>query len=139
MTLVKFRPIEKEIINHFNQRFGDSSIRVQTTRKINPVVNVKETDDYFELDLVAAGLHKDDFNIKLDKNTLVISYENKGEKSEKEDKYIRQEFAYHSFERSFRLPETIKKESITGKYEAGILTVTLPKKEVEPAKEIKIS
>lgn len=139
MTLVKFRPIEKEIINHFNQAFGHDNFGFSTNRVINPVVNVKETDDSFELDLVAVGLNKEDFDIKLDKNTLTISYEQKEEKKEESEKYIRREFAHHSFKRSFTLPETVNKEEIVGKYEAGILTIILPKKEVEPTKEIKIS
>lgn len=139
MTFVKFRPIEKEVINHFNQRFGNGYMGFQNTTTIHPVVNVKETDKNFELDLVAAGLKKEDFNIKIDKNTLTVFYEQKDKNGENAKKYIRREFAYHSFKRSFRLPETVSKEGIIGKYEGGILTITLPKKEVEPAKEIKIS
>ena len=139
MTLVKFRPIEKEIFNHFNKTLRNNHVSFQSSRIINPVVNVRERYKEFELDLVAAGLDKDDFSLKLNENTLTISYKQNEDQNDNKEKYIRREFIHHSFKRSFTLPETVNKDEIVGKYEAGILTVTLPKKEVELTKEIKIS
>lgn len=139
MTFAKFRPTEKEIFNHFNKTFRNSHVSFQSSRIINPVVNVKETDKDFELDLVVAGLNKDDFNLALNENILTISYKQNKDQNENKEKYIRREFIHHSFKRSFTLPETVNKDEIVGRYEAGILTVTLPKKEVELTKEIKIS
>ncbi|MFZ4549973.1 MAG: Hsp20/alpha crystallin family protein, partial [Bacteroidales bacterium] len=44
------------------------------------------------------------------------------------------EFGYKSkYERSFQLPETVNADNISASFENGILLVTLPKKEVQPA------
>ena len=54
-------------------------------------VNIKETDQSYELSLVAPGLKKEDFKINIDKNLLNISFEQKEEnKEEKEEgKWLR--------------------------------------------------
>src|ERR1700752_493828 len=45
-------------------------------------VNIQETEKGYDLQLVAPGLKKEDFKIKLDQNLLTISYEHKDEKAE---------------------------------------------------------
>ncbi len=109
-----------------------------------PAVNVKETDHSFELELAAPGLDKQDFNIELDHDVLVISSEIKSEKETKENdgKYSRKEFGYQSFKRSFTLPDTVNGGEIKASYEKGVLLVTIPKKEeakVQPKRLIEIS
>ena len=50
---------------------------------------------------------------------------------------IRKEFSYKAFKRSFTLDEKIDPDTISAKYENGILKLVLPKKEViknEPTK-----
>jgi HSP20 family protein len=41
---------------------------------------------------------------------------------------MRREFSYHSFRRSFFLPQTVDKDGISAKYDNGILIVAVPKK-----------
>ncbi|GAA4270893.1 Hsp20/alpha crystallin family protein [Aquimarina gracilis] len=109
-----------------------------------PAVNVKETDNSFELELAAPGLTKEDFNIELDHDVLTISSEVKSEKETKENdgKYSRKEFSYRSFKRSFTLPDTVNGAEIKASYENGVLLVSIPKKEeakVQPKRLIEIS
>lgn len=141
-TAVKFRPIEKELSNYMNianQLFRTEPVHFPSHRMATPVVNVKENETSYELELVAAGLTKSDFDIKVDKNVLTVSFEKTASEETKEgERFIRKEFAMQSFKRSFTLPETVNKDKISGKYEAGILSITLPKKEVAPAKVISI-
>ena len=62
---------------------------------------------------------------------LIVSAETKQE-TQNEDKdhtFIRREFNYNSFERTFRLDETANKDKITASYDAGVLTLTIAKKE----------
>jgi HSP20 family protein len=51
-------------------------------------------------------------------------------KEEKEEDYTRREFSYNAFERSLLLPENVKEEEIKAKYNDGILSFKLAKKEV---------
>ena len=107
-----------------------------------PMVNIKETaEDYF-VEMAVPGLKKSDFNIVLDNQVLSISTETEEQKDLKEDNYTRREFGYASFKRSFTLPETVDEGKIKAKYDEGILSINLPKKEEakqKPARSIKIS
>lgn len=100
-----------------------------------PAVNVKESDDHFEIEVAAPGLKKDDFKINYDNERLTISCEKKMENEEKDGgKLVRREFSYQSFQRSFTVPEkTVNADKIQAKYSEGILHVTLPKRdEIKP-------
>ena|SRR5947207_15379094 len=103
-------------------------------------VNVKKTNDAYQLEVVAPGFEKNDFKINLDKNILTVSTEEKNEAKEESGKQIRTEYSYRSFKRSFNLDEKIDSEKIEAKYVNGILTLNLPKKvEVKAStKEISI-
>ena len=101
-------------------------------------VNVKETKDAYQLEVVAPGFEKNDFNINLEKNILTVSVERKTETENKDEKQIRREYSYHSFKRSFTVDEKVDAEKIEAKYVNGVLTLNLPRKaEVKAsAKEI---
>lgn len=110
--------------------FKDWSGGTQLMHKMTPPVNIKETDNAFNVELMAPGMKKEDFKIEVDNDLLSISAEVKTENTEKEEgKFTRREFGYSSFKRAFTLPETVNDENITASYENGILTIGLPKKE----------
>jgi len=94
-----------------------------------PPVNIRETDNAFEVELSAPGKTKEDFNIEIDNDMLTISSEQKTENTVEDGKYTRKEFSHSAFRRSFTLPETVKEDDIHAAYENGILKITLPKKE----------
>lgn len=96
-----------------------------------PSVNVKETENEFEIELAIPGMRKEDFKIELDKHVLTISYEQGQEKEEKNDdgKYTRREFNYSSFSRSFTLPaDVFESDKIVAGYKDGILQIKVPKR-----------
>lgn len=103
------------------------------------MVNIRENENQYEVQVIAPGLHKEDFSITVEKDMLHISFEQKKEAKETEDKWLRQEFRLQSFKRSFALNEKVDANSISAAYENGILTVGLPKKEKEEAKSVSIS
>lgn len=110
-----------------------------------PAVNVKESNDDFQIEVAAPGMTRDDFKVELDNNVLTISSEREQKNEEKDEKgnYTRREFSYQSFQRSFSLPESkVLGDKISARYSDGILYVTVPKSEdakVKPAKQIAIS
>lgn len=107
-----------------------------------PMVNVKEDDDMFTIEMAAPGMKKEDFKVDLHNNVLTISSESEQENEQEEDKYTRREYAYHSFQRSFTLPPSADGEKIEAKYEDGVLKLSIPKKEEakpKPPKTIDIS
>ena len=149
MTLVKFKNLSNEnglkVNPAFGSLYGDmlSNLFPANFGSITtPAVNIKETNKNYVLELAAPGLKKEDFKISLDKDVLTISFENKNETNETNEKYTRKEFVYNSFERAFTLPEHVEQAKINATYNNGILVLDLPKAEAaqpKPAKEIKIS
>jgi HSP20 family protein len=107
-----------------------------------PAVNVTETPKEFKIEVAAPGMEKKDFKIEVENGMLTISSEKQEEKKEEGKDWIRKEFSYNQFSRSFQVPENILADKIDARYENGLLKVILPKKEVtvtNPKKEIKVS
>lgn len=96
-----------------------------------PSVNLKESDTKIEVELAAPGMKKNDFKVEIDNDILLISSEKEEEKEEvrKKDNYVRREFNYQSFCRTFSLPDTVDETKIEAHYKDGILHVMIPKKE----------
>lgn len=95
-----------------------------------PPVNIIDTPASYKVEMAAPGFEKNDFKVNLEANVLTISTETKEEIPSETDKVIRREFSLKAFKRSFTIDEKIDTENISAKYENGILTLTLPKKEV---------
>jgi HSP20 family protein len=140
------------IENSFNlpAMFDDFLIRDQArpsfsnTGVSTPAVNIIETIDDFRLEMVAPGMKKENFNLELQDDVLTISYdhEDNREGARRDWKYRTREYNYHSFARSFSLPETIVSDKIQAKYEDGILNVIIPKRDDargKPTRHITVS
>ena len=106
----------------FNDRFWPSEIE-------EPAMNIKETDDNFEIELAAPGYSKKDFEVTVENGCLNISAENSSSVEEDEKDYYRKDFSYTSFEKSLRLPENVKDEEVKATYKDGVLKFKLDKKE----------
>ena len=110
-----------------------------------PALNIKESEDAYEIELAAPGMKKDDFNVELDGNMLIIKSERKNEDDQQKEngKYSRKEFSYQSFQRMLQLPkEVVDSEKIAAKYVDGVLRLSIPKKEEakpRPPRMIQIS
>ena len=115
-----------------------------STNTTIPLVNIKEDNDNFLVEMAAPGMDKNDFKVELDGNLLTITSEKQNESESKEgERYSRKEFSYQSFQRSFQLPkEVVDAEKIEAKYENGVLRLLIPKKEEarpRPPKMIQIN
>jgi HSP20 family protein len=94
-----------------------------------PAVNIKEDEKAYHVEVAAPGFKKEDFMINYENEQLTISSERKEEQTQQE-KVTRREFSYHSFSRSFYIPEDmVDVDGIAAKYADGILQLTLPKRE----------
>jgi HSP20 family protein len=122
---IKYNGWMDDFLNDLPTAFG-KTFRDET---FTPQVNIKETNDSYVLDLLAPGRTKEDFKINVEKNILTISSENKQDEHKENEKQIRKEFSLQSFKRTFTLDEQIEADKIEAKYQNGLLTLTLPKKE----------
>lgn len=101
-----------------------------------PAINVIENEKSYKVEVAAPGMTKEDFDVHVDENdNLVISMEKKTENKEeqKNDHYLRREFAYSKFMQTMVLPENVDKEKISAEVKHGVLSIELPKKAEEEA------
>lgn len=103
-----------------------------------PAVNVREDEKSFFIEVAAPGMKKEDFKIELDNFVLKISAKAEDFKDEKDNGYVRREFSYRNFQRSFWMPETIKMDDIKAQYEQGVLKLTVPKLNMPEHKKSKM-
>ena len=94
--------------------------------------DIRDMGNEIRLEADLPGVKKEDIKIDIENKFLTISAERKEEKEEKDAKgnFLRRERSYGSFSRSFDI-SGIKTEDITARYEDGVLTLILPKKDKE--------
>lgn len=139
MTQVKFspRPFEKSFNNLLDGLFNDLPVIYKNDHhswKGNVPVNIVENEKDFSIEVVAPGFEKSDFKINVEQDVLTISVEKKEENIQETEtaskqKQIRREYSYRSFKRSFTLDDKVNAGNIEAKYNNGVLTLNLPKKE----------
>ena len=92
-----------------------------------PEMNVEEKDDVVNVRAHLPNIKKENISIKLHKNILTISGEEKQSKEKKsEDSYFSSS-SHSSFSQSISLPENINAKNIKTNYKDGILDITIPK------------
>ncbi|HEV2830688.1 MAG TPA: Hsp20/alpha crystallin family protein, partial [Hanamia sp.] len=99
-------------------------------------------DKNYSVDVVAPGFKKGDFKVNVENDILTISAESKTESKEEDGRqYSRREYGYHSFTRSFTLPDNTEEDNITANYEDGILKLNIPKsvQQEKATKKIEVS
>lgn len=112
----------------FDDNFWDAEGQLTSG---NVPVNVRETDQQYEMDVIAPGCRKEDFNISISGNELTVSFDHKEENKEQNEKagWVRNEFVQRSFSRSFMLDDTVDMNRIDASYADGILHLSLAKNE----------
>jgi HSP20 family protein len=103
-----------------------------------PPVDIFETENEWVLKADLPEVKMEDVDIQIENGTLTLKGERKFQKDGNGKGYHRVERSYGSFARYFTLPETVDSEKVRAEYAAGVLTVTLPKKEVAKPRTIKV-
>ena len=109
--------------------YGKNASRLMKT-------DVKETDEGYEVDVDLPGFNKDEIKLELNNGYLTISTE-KSLNKENKGKMLRQERYVGSMQRSFYVGGSITEEDIKAKYENGVLSLMIPKKEARKVPEKK--
>jgi HSP20 family protein len=84
------------------------------------------------------GVALKDIDIRIENGTLSLKGERKFEREENNKGFHRMERSYGSFVRYFTVPDSVDSENVKADYQGGVLTVTLPKKEIAKPKSIKV-
>ena len=109
-------------------------------REFRKKTDVHEHDDHYEMHIDLPGFKKDEITLTLENGYLTVAAA-KGldmDKEDKKGKVIRQERYAGAMQRSFYVGEGITEEDIKAKYEHGVLSLTIPKKNVPQLPEKKV-
>jgi HSP20 family protein len=146
MTLVKWGPKPLNINHDFdtmiNSIFNTNwDLPTNKSHPWTPEVDIKETDNLFEIKADIAGLTKKDIKINIGKSLLTISGERQEGVNERDDYYHFRERSIGTFHRTFKLPESVNQDKIKANFKNGVLIIEIKKNEEDlpKEKEIKIS
>lgn len=143
MSLLRFDPIRSfeqmskkmsnvasEFEKGFSFEFGGFSPRIDITED--------EKGTYFYVEI--PGMKKEDIKVSVnEENIITIKGDKKVYDNKEELSFVRVERNFGEFTRSFMLPENVERDSIKAKFEDGVLSITLSKKEPEQPKEVEIN
>jgi HSP20 family protein len=107
-------------------------------RPWTPAVDVLETDNELIIKADLPQVDMKDIQVEIENGTLTLKGERKFESEEKAQGYHRIERSYGTFARYFTLPDSVDTEKVKADYKNGVLTVSLPKKEIAKPRSIKV-
>jgi len=105
-----------------------------------PAANILENENGYNIEIAAPGLERGDIKVTVDSGVLTISSAKNEKTDDKKKSYLKKEFSFESFSRSFGLPENVDVEKIAASHKDGILTISIPKKAVVqiPVHEVEV-
>lgn len=115
--------------------FGDAS----GFGMLKPNVDIKETKNDYQITVEVPGVEENDVKLELANGALTIKGEKKHEKAEDGENYSCIERSYGSFCRTLSLPADVLEDGIEAKFKGGVLTITVPRKQMaKPKNETKV-
>lgn len=144
MPVVKYNPFGHEVEDFPAglRLLQDSVSRLfsePASRPWSPAVDIYETENELVLKADVPDVDPKQIGIQLENGTLTLKGERKFEQEKNGQKgFHRIERSYGSFVRAFSLPDTVDGEKVKAEYTNGVLTMTLPKKEVAKPRTINI-
>lgn len=135
----RFEPIAglDELFRNFGLRPAWTELAAAPEMKLD----LSEDDRSYHVKAEMPGVAKEDIEVAVEGAQVTISGEVKRgmEKKQQDEKELYTERYYGKVFRSFTLPQEVESDQADAHYEAGVLTLTLPKKANGSAKRISIS
>ena len=104
-----------------------------------PDVDLTVKDNAYVAEFAIPGFKQDEIDVEVVGDFLTVSAQRASEELKDDERYIFRSRPYGKYEESIKLPGRVKPTEVTAKYVNGILTVTLPKQEVEQPTSIKVN
>lgn len=102
-------------------------------------IDVSENDTAYDIQADVPGVRKEDIDITIDGNQVSITAEARRESEKKNgNREVRTERYYGQVFRSFSLPNDVDDAKAQARYENGVLSLHLPKKENGQQRRIKV-
>lgn len=134
--------LNKTLINPtaWVDRFFDEFERAGYAQRTDfaPAVDVVEERDAYVLRAELPGVAKENLNVEVKENRLVLSGHKDAVTPGEEGKYRYVESRYGKFSRTFELPRNVKADAIEADYKDGVLNLRIPKAEEAKSKTVDI-
>lgn len=111
-------------------RFGNEAF--------SPLTDVMEEDEKVVVTTDLPGVDREDVELNLKDNVLVISAGKGNEEEAEKEGYLRKERSFMRYYREIPLPNGVTEEGATAQLKNGVLTITLPKTKPVAGKRIEI-
>ncbi len=145
MSVVTWSPFKEldDFFNRYNAAVGRSFVTgrgEEGDRAVEwrPAANISETEKEYLVKVELPEVRREEVEVTVHDGVITIKGDRRFEKTDEREKQHRIESFYGSFARSFSLPSDVDDNLIYAESREGMLTVHLPKAEVEKAKSIEI-
>jgi HSP20 family protein len=118
------------------RRFGSAGMETGSTWM--PPIEIFERDNKFVVRAELPGLKKDDVNVEILENRIVVQGERKREQEEKQESYYVSEYNYGYFYREIPLPDGVNPDKAKARFENGVLEIDIPLEEQRRRRRIEV-
>ncbi len=101
----------------------DQTTRSNNLRTTRPATNIIRMENGYQIQLAVPGIPKDQIQVRMIEDQLVVSAS--VDKQETPARFVRQEFDFNGFKRSFTLPKNADVDNLKAAFEQGVLTITI--------------
>jgi len=141
MSLIRWEPFREidDLFRQYSPLFNRSTRAAdESASQWAPSANISETEKEYLIKAELPEVKKEDVKITLNDGVLAISGERKFEKEQKDERSIRVEGIYGTFERRFTLPDNANTDAISAESKDGVLRIRIPKQTVAKPKTLTI-
>ncbi|MDH5516878.1 MAG: Hsp20/alpha crystallin family protein [Gammaproteobacteria bacterium] len=143
--LSAFSNLEHKIENMFNhfwhnplKNAAETDPAVAVTFPHFPTMDVIDRDKEIFIKAELPGIEKEDIDVSISNNRLLIKAHTRVEKKEENADYLKQEIRNNEVYRSFLLPGEVDDNNIKTSFRNGVLELTIPKHENSHRRRIKV-
>ncbi|MFK8212010.1 Hsp20/alpha crystallin family protein [Haloferax volcanii] len=116
--------------DEMGRQFDRSGMMAQVRHEM--AIDVTDHDDEIVVTVDLPGYEKEDLALSVANRTLTVEATRELDAERAEGEYLRRERRHESARRTIRLPETVDEDGASASYHNGVLTVSLPKRDIEP-------
>lgn len=119
--------LHRDLDDLLRQTFGGALTETGTAvTTLAPAINTFVKDNIYHLQAELPGVSKDDLDISIEENLMVIKGERKETTEKEERNYLVKESRYGSFVRKVTLPEGVNTDKVHATCDSGVLEITMP-------------
>jgi len=142
MTYTTAYPTRTATTNWIEQFFNDFdrgfAVSDRAAARFTPAVDVVEQDDAYVLRAELPGVARENINVEVKDNHLVLSGKKDAVERGEKGHYRYVESRHGAFSRSFELPRNVKANAVEATFKDGALTLRIPKADDAMPKTIEI-